>query len=215
MIFFRQKDDPHSWCISESTNSIKQVRSTSNNSCFKGPFKNQHGKLAKKLLKSEQQHLYHIYWSIRRQLSCEKSLLEICKMLRNFVNILTADDKYFLVNRDNLTQPIQMHLSLKQKYFSEFFTQRWKSSLNFKQFERKDDRYIWCIFEIRDSEKQVTSMANKTRFRGPFEKEHGKRVQKLLKSERQHFDHIYWSLWRQLSCKKVSVRDIKNIKIVC
>ena len=63
-------------------------------------------------------------------------------MLRNFVNILTADDKYFLVNRDNLTQPIQMHLSLKQKYFPEFFTQRWKSSLNFKQFERKDDRYI-------------------------------------------------------------------------
>ena len=28
-----------------------------------------------------------------------------------FVNALTADDKHYLLNRDNLTQPIQMQLS--------------------------------------------------------------------------------------------------------
>ena len=37
------------------------------------------------------------------------------------VNTFTADDKYSLLNRDNLTQPIQMHLYGKQKTFSEFF----------------------------------------------------------------------------------------------
>ena len=45
----------------------------------------------------------------------------ILKILTLFVNTFTADDKYSLLNRDNLTQPIQMHLYGKQKTFSEFF----------------------------------------------------------------------------------------------
>ena len=40
---------------------------------------------------------------------------------KEFVNILTSDDKHYLLNRDNLKQPIQIQLSQKQKYFSEFF----------------------------------------------------------------------------------------------
>ena len=38
-----------------------------------------------------------------------------------FVNTLTADDKYSPVNRDNLTQPIQILLTQKGKTFSEIF----------------------------------------------------------------------------------------------
>ena len=41
------------------------------------------------------------------------------------VNILTADDKYYLVNTDNLTQHIQMELSKKQQDFSYFFLHFW------------------------------------------------------------------------------------------
>ena len=52
----------------------------------------------------------------------EKSLLVIHKILIVFVNTLTADDKHYLLNRDNLTQPIQMQLYQKQKTFSEFFS---------------------------------------------------------------------------------------------
>ena len=37
-------------------------------------------------------------------------------------NTLTFDDKHYLLNRDNLTQPIQMQLDQKQKTFSEFFS---------------------------------------------------------------------------------------------
>ena len=36
------------------------------------------------------------------------------------VNI-AADDKYSLLNRDNSSQPIQMQLSQKQKFFRNFF----------------------------------------------------------------------------------------------
>ena len=48
------------------------------------------------------------------------SLLVIHKILRLFVNTLRVDDKPFLLNGDNLTQPIQMQLSQKQKTFPEF-----------------------------------------------------------------------------------------------
>ena len=34
-----------------------------------------------------------------------------------FANILSADDKYSLLNCDKLTQPIQMQLPKKQKLF--------------------------------------------------------------------------------------------------
>ena len=40
---------------------------------------------------------------------------------RLFVNTLTVNGKHYLLNRDNLTQAIQMQLSEKQKTFSEFF----------------------------------------------------------------------------------------------
>ena len=42
------------------------------------------------------------------------------KILRLFANTLTVDDKHYLLNRENLTQPIQMQLYQKQKTFSEF-----------------------------------------------------------------------------------------------
>ena len=40
-----------------------------------------------------------------------------------FVHTFTADDKYSLPNRENLTDTIQMQISQKQKIFSIFFVQ--------------------------------------------------------------------------------------------
>ena len=64
-------------------------------------------------------------------------MLVLCKILRLFVNTLTDDDKYSLLNRDNLTQPIQILLSQKQKTFSQFFSAFFKSTLNFEHFQKK------------------------------------------------------------------------------
>ena len=61
------------------------------------------------------------------------------KILRLFGNTLTVDEKHYLLNRDNLTQPIQMQLSQKQKTFSQFFFAFLKSTLNFKHLPNKDD----------------------------------------------------------------------------
>ena len=50
---------------------------------------------------------------------------------------MTDDEKNSLLNRDNLTQPIQMKLSHKQNFSSEFSSQLFKSSLNFEHFQKK------------------------------------------------------------------------------
>ena len=74
-------------------------------------------------------------------------LFVIHKILRLFLNTLTVDDKIYLLNKDNLTQLIQMQLSQKQKTFSGFFFFYIfkKSILNVKHFPTKDDPHSWCI----------------------------------------------------------------------
>ena len=65
----------------------------------------------------------------------------IQKILRHFVNTLTVNDKHYMLNRDNLTQPIQKPLPQKQKTFSQFFLAFLKSILNFKHLPKNDDRH--------------------------------------------------------------------------
>ena len=45
-------------------------------------------------------------------------------------------------------------------------------------------------------------MSKKSRFRGPYDKQHGKGDQTLLKPEPNQLYHIYWLLWRQLRWRK-------------
>ena len=62
-------------------------------------------------------------------------MLVLCKFLRLLVKTLTDDEKYSLLYRENLTQPIQILLSQKQKTFSEFFSAFLKYTLNFEHFQ--------------------------------------------------------------------------------
>ena len=88
-----------------------------------------------------------------KQFSWRKSILVLCKILRLFVNKLTPDDKYSLLNRDKVKQPIQILLSEKEKSFSQFFSSFPKSTLNFEHFLKKDDTHSRCISEITNSVK--------------------------------------------------------------
>ena len=51
---------------------------------------------------------------------------------------MTAVDKYSLLNRDQLTQPIPTQLSQKQKAFAQFLLPFTKSTLTFEFFQKKD-----------------------------------------------------------------------------
>ena len=68
------------------------------------------------------------------------------------VNTLGPNDRYPVLNRDNLTIPIQMQLSKKKKSFSQFVATFSKSGLNFEHFERKDDSHGFYISEMTNFE---------------------------------------------------------------
>ena len=110
----------------------------SKKSRFRGPFDKQHGKWNQTVLKSEWHQCYDIYWSMWRQLISKNSLLVIGKITGPFFNTLTAGQKYSLLNRDNLTPPTQMQLSLKWKTLSQFFFAYLKCRWYFEHFQKKD-----------------------------------------------------------------------------
>ena len=56
--------------------------------------------------------------------------------------------------------------------------------------------------KLRSPKNKVRSMSIKSRFKGSFKKQHGKRAQTLLKFAWQNLYHIYWLLWRQSTFKK-------------
>ena len=89
----------------------------SKTACFRGPFDKQDGKRAQALLKSTLQHLDDIHLSLPRKLSWKKSLLLTGHILGLLVNTLAADEKYPVLNRDNLMILIKMQLSQKQRNF--------------------------------------------------------------------------------------------------
>ena len=60
----------------------------------------------------------------------------------------------------------------------------------------------YLFLRLRPAKIVVRYMCKKSRFRLPFQKEHGKRVSTLFKFERQHLRHICCSTGRQFSCKK-------------
>ena len=174
----------------------------SKNSRLKGSFGKQHGKCAQTFLKCQGHILYHIHWSFLRQFSDKNSLLVIWKMSRLFIYTLSADGKYSLFNRYNLTQPIQMILSQKQKTFSHVFSAFLKSDLNFQHFQKKKRSLMSYVFpKVWIRKKLVSSMSKKSRFNLSFGKQHGKRARTLLKFAWHHLYRIYWSLWMQLTCK--------------
>ena len=64
----------------------------------------------------------------------QKSLLDKWKFFPPFLKTWTANDKYSLSSKDKWMETIQMHLSQKQKYFSQFFSAFFKLALNLEHF---------------------------------------------------------------------------------
>ena len=107
-----------------------------------------------------------------------------------FVNTLTADDKYSLLNTDNLMQPIRTQLSQKEKAFSQFLVAFSKSRLRLENFQKKMTLIADLFPKLRTPKNVVRYMSKKSHIKGPFDRQHGKRVQTLLRSEPQHHYHI-------------------------
>ena len=88
-------------------------------------------------------------------MSLETSLLLTYQILGLLVNTLAANEKYPVLNRDNLAIPIQMQLSQKHNTFSRFFAEFFKSRITFKYFEKKDNPHGFYLSESTASENVV------------------------------------------------------------
>ena len=62
-------------------------------------------------------------------------MLVLCKFLRLLVRTLSDDEKYSLLYRENLTQPIQILLPQKRKSASQFSATFLRYILNFEHFQ--------------------------------------------------------------------------------
>ena len=82
-------------------------------------------------------------------------MLGLSKILRLFVNTLTDKDKYCLLYRDNLKEPIQILLSQKQNTFSQFFSAFLKSTFNFEHFQNKMTLIVDVFPELPSPKKVI------------------------------------------------------------
>ena len=142
----------------------------------------------------------------------------IHKIFRHFVNTLTVKDKFYLLNRDNLTQLIQMQLSQKQKAFFTFFFFFFaflKSILNFQHLHKKDDPRRCCISGNTSSENYGEINVWKAVF------------QRTLRQTTQQMGQNTVAIWKTapfryllitekvVALEEVSFSDTHNPKTVC
>ena len=75
---------------------------------------------------------------------------------------------------------IQMHLSQKQKIFSKFFSAFFKSALNFEHFQKKMTLIAYVFPKLPTTKNVLRQMSKSSRFRDPFDRQHGKRAEALI-----------------------------------
>ena len=124
-------------------------------------------------------------------MSLKEFLFVTRKILRLFVDTMTANDKYSVLNRGNLTEDIQMHLSQKQKDFFEFFRGFFKFTLNFEPFNKKMTLLCYLFPKLQTSIDVVRYMSKKSCLERSSDRQHCKWAETLIQSQCHHLHHIY------------------------
>ena len=68
---------------------------------------------------------------------------------------MAVHDKYSLLTRNNLIQPILMHLSQKQKAFTGVFCAFFKSTSNFEHFQKKITLLAYLVPKLRNANNMI------------------------------------------------------------
>ena len=84
-----------------------------------------------------------------------------------------------------------MQLSQKQKSCSQFVFAFLKSILNFEHFQKEMTLIAQMFPKFATPKYVVKQISEKSTFRGPFDMQHGKGDQTLLKSEPHHLYYIH------------------------
>ena len=79
--------------------------------------------------------------------------------------------------------------------------------------KKKMTLIAYLFLRLRPAKNVVRYMCKKSRFRLPFQKEHGKRVSTLFKVEWQHLYDIYSASGRQFSWKNLLLVRCKSLRL--
>ena len=77
---------------------------------------------------------------------------------------------------------IQMHLSQKQKIFSEFFSAFFESVLNFEHFQQNMTVIAYVFPKLPTTKNVLRQMSKSSRFTEPVDRRHGKWAEALIQS---------------------------------
>ena len=106
------------------------------------------------------------------------------------VNILVADEKYPVPNRDNLKIPIQTHLSRKPKDFSPFYAAFFKFSSNCEPFEKKMTLIAFVFSKIRTLKTWLDKC-----LKGPVSEDPSTSNMVNVPKHRSHLDHMIFIIF--------------------
>ena len=73
-----------------------------------------------------------------------------------------------------------MHLSRKQKIFSQFFSAFFKYALNFEHFQQKMTVIAYVFPKLPTTKNFLRQMSKSSRFREPVDRRHGKWAKALI-----------------------------------
>ena len=160
-----------------------------------------HVKGSERLLKSARQCFFQTFWLLWNEISSNNFFLVKSKILRLFLNILTPIWQIFSLSKSEcLTQPTQIQLAPNHKNISDFFLSISEIHIKFGILWIKrwaSEVICFCNFKVQK--------VNLFKWRKSPVSEHLwtfkmlKTPEKLLKSPRQYFCHIFWSLWNETS----------------
>ena len=77
---------------------------------------------------------------------------------------------------------IQIHLSRKQKCFSEFPCAFFESPLSFEHFQKKMTLIAYVFPKLPTTKNLLRQMSKSSRFREPVDRRHGKKAEALIQS---------------------------------
>ena len=75
---------------------------------------------------------------------------------------------------------IQIHLSQKEKIFSQFFSAFFESALNSEHFQKKRMFIAYIIPKLPTTKNVLRQMSKSSRFREPVDRRHGKWAEALI-----------------------------------
>ena len=192
----------------------------SQESCFRELFDNQRGNRPKHCWNLNDSTFTIFFDHDEGNWSEKKSLLVMSKILNLFVNTLTANDKYSPLNRQNLTQRIQILLCETQEtvphfFFFFFFFCSFQIQITCWTVSKQDDTHSWCISEVSDSEKGGQVIVEKVLFRWTLWQASWQTNPDTIEIWATATLLYFLITVARIETEKVSLGDMQNVKTDC